>query len=45
MYGSDANGNNKNNLYNEIRDFLEEHPISELMEIVADVIAYEKESE
>ena len=39
------NNNSKDNLYNEIRDFLEEHRISELMEIVTDVIEYEKESE
>jgi hypothetical protein len=43
MYGDDEYNNNKNDLYSEIRMFLEEHPISELIEIVADVIRYEKE--
>ena len=43
MYGDGYNGNTKNNLYDEIKWFLEEHTISELLEIVSDVIRYEKE--
>ena len=35
MYGDDENGNRKNNLHNEIVSFLEDHPVSELLEIVA----------
>lgn len=43
MYGDDSNGNSKNYLYDEIKRFLEEHTISELLEIVSDVIRNEKE--
>ena len=43
MYGDSEYNNNKNNLYDEIKEFLEEHPVSELMQIVSDVIKYEKE--
>jgi hypothetical protein len=42
MYGDDMHGMRKNNLYDEIRDFLETHKISELLEIVTDCIEYEK---
>lgn len=43
MYGDSEYNTSKNNLYDEIKEFLEEHPVSELMEIVSDVIKYEKE--
>lgn len=33
-----------NYIYDEMKDFLEEHPVYELLQVVADVIA-EKESE
>ena len=45
MYGDDTYNNQKNYLYDEIKDFLEEHPISELLQIISDVISYEKENE
>lgn len=41
MYGDDEYS--KNYLYDEIKRFLEDHPISELLELVADVIRYERE--
>ena len=41
MYGESDYNRNKNDLYDEIKWFLEEHPISELLQIVADVIKYE----
>ena len=43
MYGDSEYSNQKNNLYDEIKWFLEDHPISELIAIVADVIEREKE--
>lgn len=43
MYGDSEYNTNKNNLYDEIKWFLEEHPVSELMQIVSDVIRCEKE--
>ena len=43
MYGDSEYNNNKNDLYDVIKAFLEEHPVSELMQIVSDVIKYEKE--
>jgi hypothetical protein len=43
MYGDSEYNRNKNDLYDEIKEFLEEHPISELMKIVSDVIECEKE--
>ena len=43
MYGDSDYNNHKNNLYDEIKWFLEDHPISELMQIVTDVIRCEKE--
>ena len=43
MYGDSEYNSNKNDLYDEIKEFLEEHPISELMQIVSDVIRCEKE--
>ena len=42
MYGDSEYGMRKNSLYEEIRDFLETHKISELLEIVKDCIQYEK---
>lgn len=43
MYGDDEHGSQMNNLYDEIRDFLEDNPISELLKIVTDVIRDYKE--
>ena len=30
----------KNDIYDEIKGFLQDHPISELLQIIADVIGY-----
>ena len=38
MYGDDDKGRQKNDLYDDIRDFLQDNPISELIKVVADVI-------
>lgn len=35
----------KDNIYDEIKGFLEEHPVSELLQIIADVIELEVENE
>lgn len=43
MYGESDYNEAKNYLYDDIKEFLEKHPISELLEIVSDVIRYEKE--
>ena len=40
MYGESEYAEEKNYLFNEIQSFLEEHPIEELMRIVADAIEY-----
>ena len=45
MYGESDYNCEKNNLYDELKYFLEEHPLSELLEIVTDVVRYEAESE
>ena len=48
MYGDDRYGSQKNDIYDEIKQFLEDHPVSELLRIVADIVEYEveyKESE
>lgn len=45
MYGDSEYNSQKNNIYDEIKWFLEEHPISELLQIITDVIQMEKESE
>ena len=45
MYGDDSYGSQKNNIYDEIKWFLEDHPVSELLTIVADVVEREVESE
>ena len=44
MYGESNYNRQKNDIYDEMRYFLEYHPVSELLEIVADVIK-EHESE
>ena len=44
MYGESDYNERKNNLYDEIKWFLEDHPISELLQIVADVIEYERDT-
>lgn len=43
MYGDDQNGKEKEHLYYTIEEFLENHPISELMEIIAKVLEYNEE--
>lgn len=43
MYGESPYNEEKNYLYNHIRDFLNEHPVSELMGIISNVLEYEKE--
>ena len=43
MYGDDRYCSQKNDIYDEIKEFLEEHPVSELLRIVADVVEYEVE--
>lgn len=45
MYGESEYNSQKNNIYDEIKWFLEDHPISELLKIVSDVVEWEKESE
>lgn len=45
MYGDDRYGSQKNDIYDEIKEFLEEHPVSELLQIVADVVKWEIEDE
>lgn len=45
MYGDSSYNNEKNNLYDELKYFLEDHPVSEMLQIVADVVEYETESE
>ncbi len=45
MYGESHYNEEKNYLYDDIKDFLERHPISELLQIVSDTIKYEKEEE
>ena len=38
MYGESEYNRDKNDIYDEIRSFLEGHPMSELLQIVADVV-------
>lgn len=45
MYGESEYNSQKNNIYDEIKWFLEEHPVSELLRIIADVVELEQESE
>ena len=44
MYGDNNYCMSKEYLFNDIEEFLEEHPISELLEVIADAIR-NKESE
>ena len=43
MYGNDKSGMCKNELYDIIKKFLETYDISALLEVVTDVIRYEKD--
>ena len=45
MYGDSSYNSQKNDLYDELKWFLEDHPVSELIQIVADVVRDETESE
>ncbi len=38
MYGDDEHGRRMNDLYDEINNFLEDNPVSELLKIVTDVV-------
>ena len=40
MYGESEYAGEKNILFEELRRFLEEHPVEELIRIVADAIEY-----
>ena len=44
MYGEGEYNSQKNNIYDEIKWFLEEHPVSELLQIITDVIKWEVEN-
>lgn len=44
MYGDSSYNNEKNNLYDELKYFLEDHPVSEMLQIVTDVVRYEAEN-
>ena len=43
MYGEGEYCSQKNYIYDEIREFLEEHPVSELLQIIADAVEREVE--
>ena len=45
MYGESEYNSQRNDIYDEIKCFLEEHPVSELLQIIADVVEREVESE
>ena len=45
MYGESEYNSQKNDIYYEIEWFLEDHPVSELLQIVADVIEREEDKE
>lgn len=45
MYGDSEYNSEKNDLYDEIKWFLEEHSVSELLQIIADVVELEVENE
>jgi len=45
MYGDGSYNTQMNNLYDEMRWFLEDHPVSELIQIVADAVKDKTESE
>ena len=38
MYGDDEHGCQMNDLYDELNRFLEDNPVSELLQIVTDVV-------
>lgn len=38
MYGEGDYNREKNDIYDDLEEFLQDHPISELLEIIADVI-------
>jgi hypothetical protein len=40
MYGDDSYNEEKNNLFDIIQEFLDEHPVSELLSIVSDAVKY-----
>ena len=44
MYGDSDYANDKNYIYDEIKEFLETHPVSELLSIISNVLEYEKEN-
>jgi hypothetical protein len=41
MYGESSYNTEKEDIYNEIKYFLDNHPISELLNVIADVVANE----
>ena len=43
MYGESPYNNEKNDLYSAIEDFLQTHPLHELLQIVTDVIENEEQ--
>ena len=48
MYGDDGYHSQMNDIYDEMERFLEEHPVSELLKIVSDVVEskeYENKNE
>ena len=45
MYGDDRYHSQMNDIYDEIKRFLEDHSVSELLTIVADAVEREVESE
>ena len=44
MYGDDSNARSKENLYDAIRDFLKDHCLYELMQIITDVLQFDTPS-
>lgn len=38
MYGDDRKGRDKENLYDELKDFIEQYGLAELLRIVADAV-------
>lgn len=45
QYGDDENGMIKNNLHDEMVDFLKDHPVSELLDIMANAITFALDAE
>ena len=45
MYGDGEYYSQMNNIYDEMKLFLENHPVSELLKIVADLVERYEESE